>query len=152
MEFITPIIDRTLQNVKNVKNGMEDEKGALLVSTLNRIENNSQYLAEKLTELHYPVTIDTKTDWVNTDYPYIDTEINRIKNNLELLKETYHVLNTTPSNDVSKTTMNYSDVNIMEQITFDLNYLIESMENYYVYCGVANCGQNRMFQNRFRRM
>ena len=32
-----------------------------------------------------------------------------------------------------------------------LDKIIKYMENNFVYCGVASCGQNRVWQQRFRR-
>ena len=47
--------------------------------------------------------------------------------------------------------LNYVKANDIEKILTDIEDLIHGMEQYFVYSGVANSGQSRMWQNRFRR-
>lgn len=149
MLFETPIFDRTQANVNNVKSGINDDKGAFLYTVANRIENNSKYISTLLNSLGYNITIDTK-EWTREDIPKIE-DINRMKNNLEKIKQGYTYFTTTPNVDTSKISLNFNDINDMEKILFDINELIKYMSQNFIYGGVANSGQNRIWQQRFRR-
>lgn len=149
MIFETPIFDRTQTNVNNVKRGINDDKGAFLYTVANRIENNSKYISILLTSLGYSISIETK-EWAREDIPNIE-DINRMKNNLEKIKQGYTYFTTTPNADTSKISLNFVDINDMEKILFDINELIKYMSQNFIYSGVANSGQNRVWQQRFRR-
>ena len=151
MSFETPVTDRTNLDVKDVENKISNSKGALSYTMLNRIENNSNYLASLLTSYNYPVNITVKTDWTRNDFLY-PIELDRIKNNVTALKEAYYSLPTTPSLVTGKKTLNYTEANDIEEIERDLEFLITNMEQVFVYSGVANSGQNRMWQQRYRRV
>lgn len=148
--FETPVVDRTSNDVKQVENRIENPKGALSHTMLNRIEKNSQYLASLLSSYNYNVEIDAKTDWVREDY-FRPSDLDRIKRNVTALKDAYYSLPTTPSLVMGKKTINYVDANNLEQIEKDVEELIGYMEQMFVYCGVANMGQPRLWQQRFRR-
>ena len=148
--FETPVVNRTANDVKQVENRINNPKGALSHTMLNRIEKNSQYLAALLNSYNYNVEIEVKTDWVREDY-FRPSDLDRIKRNVTALKDAYYSLPTTPSLATGKKTINYVDANNLEQIEKDLNDLIGYMENNFIYCGVANCGQSRVWQQRFRK-
>ena len=148
--FQTPVVDRTNEDVKQVENRIENPKGALSHTMLNRIENNSQHLAALLNSYNYKVEIDVKIDWAREDY-FRPSDLDRIKQNLIALKDAYYSLPSTPSLVTGKKTINYVDANNLEQIEKDLNQIITAMEQIFVYCGVANMGQSRVWQQRFRR-
>ncbi len=146
---IDPLIyDRTLADVRT-----NTDKGNYNASDLNRIESWMQYLKELLAEYGYYANIQTKTDWViGLGKPNMTTEINRIKTNLQTLKDVFYVRSTTP--EVPSTTrvaINYVEANNIEQIINDIEYLINSMSQYFVYSGVSKSGQSHLWQNRFRR-
>lgn len=147
--FETPVVDRTANDVKQVENRINNPKGALSHTMLNRIEKNSQYLASLLNSYSYNVEIEVKTDWTREDY-FRPSDLDRIKRNVTALKDAYYSLPTTPSLVVGKKTINYVDANNLEQIEKDLNELIDYMEREFIYCGVAVCGQSRIWQKRFR--
>ena len=44
----------------------------------------------------------------------------------------------------------YEEANDIEKILVDIENLIISMGNWFVYSGVSRSGQNRLWQNRFR--
>ena len=48
--------------------------------------------------------------------------------------------------------MDYVKANEFEKNLKDIDYILRHMENNFIYCGVASCGQNRVWQQRFRRM
>ena len=148
--FETPVVDRTSNDVKQVENKIENPKGALSHMMLNRIEKNSQYLASLLNSYNYKVDIDVKTDWVREDY-FRPSDLDRIKQNVTKLKQSYAALPMTPSLVTGKKTINFVDANNIEQIEKDIEQMITAMEQVFIYCGVANMGQPRVWQQRFRR-
>ena len=149
--FETPVVDRTPNDVKQVENRINNPKGALSHTMLNRIEKNSHYLAALLNSYDYNVEIEVKTDWTREDY-FRPSDLDRIKRNVTALKDAYYSLPTTPSLAAGKKTINYVDANNLEQIEKDLDELIDYMENNFIYCGVPNSGQERLWQQRFRKL
>lgn len=141
------VTDRTSQDVQR-----ELTKGHLNVEDLNRIGEWQIYIRDLLNEYGYYVNITPKTDFVKSDLTNMTTKITKIKNDLQSLKDAYYVLSTTP--DVPSTdrlAINYVELNDIEKILSDIEYLIESMSKYFVYSGVAVSGQSHLWQNRFRR-
>lgn len=126
-------------------------KGCYNISDLNRVESCCRDLSDKLNECGYYNNIVTKTNWELGDIVSLE-ELNRVKNNLQTLKDTYAVLSTTPQvPSTSRTKINYVEANDMEKILSDIEKLIGYMQQNYIYGGVANGGQNRIWQQRFRR-
>ena len=46
--------------------------------------------------------------------------------------------------------MTYKKANDIEKVLDEIYYLMWGMKDWYVYSGVANSGQNRLWQHRFR--
>lgn len=139
------IYDRTERDVKN-----KTDKGYHNISDLNRVEEWCKYLAELLSFYNYKVTIVTKTNWKMTDLRTV-SEMERIRRNIALLKKTYFNIPqdiVVPSN---LNPINISKANAIERILEEMNKIIISMESEFIHSGVANAGQNRVWQNRFRR-
>ena len=93
------IFDRTNEDViyaKEHQNSNEFLKGAYNYTDLNRIEEWCQFLAEKLTEYSYPVTITTKTNWTMADFP-TEAQMNRIRGNIKALKDAYYSFTNLPN-------------------------------------------------------
>ena len=136
------IFDRTLQDVKNAT-----LKGQYNASDLNRVESWCDYLATELNTLGYDIQITTKTDWVQTDMRAA-TEMERIRTNIKTIMQGYYYLT-----NISATAENfdYIKANNWEKILNEIYWLMFGMSNYYVHCGVANSGQSRQWQNRYRR-
>ena len=140
MSFETPVTDRTNLDVKDVENKISNSKGALSYTMLNRIENNSNYLASLLTSYNYPVNITVKTDWTRNDFLY-PSELDRIKNNVTALKEAYYSLPTTPSLVTGKKTLNYTEANDIEEIERELEFLLTNMISQFYHCGEIYSGE-----------
>ena len=139
------IYDRTENDVKNKTN-----KGYYNISDLNRVEEWCRYLGDLLTYYNYRVDITTKTNWKLTDMLTV-SEMERIRKNIALLKSTY--LNVPQNLPVPNNLnpINISKANDIERILEGINNAIINMEKQFVYNGVANVGQNRIWQQRFRR-
>lgn len=88
-EWITPIYDRTSSDVFHAEdNPQEVSKGAYNYEDLNRIENNTRFVADEMLRRGITpeyITLNSKYNWVNTDIPTRD-DMNRIINNVLLLQ------------------------------------------------------------------
>lgn len=123
-------------------------KGYYNYTDLNRIESWCQYIADLLTEYSYSVSITVKTNWTMADFP-TQSNMERIRQNVLTLKNAYYSLTQVPSNLEN---MTYEKANKIEKILYEINRLLPQMENEFIYCGVSRSGQNRVWQQRFRRM
>lgn len=121
-------------------------KGQYNASDLNRVEYWCRYLADKLNELGYSINITTKINWVSSDMR-TDAEMERIRSNIQKLMTGFHWITKiyTYAN-----TINYDRANRYEKILFEIYNMMQGMNNWYVYGGVANGGQPRLWQHRFR--
>ena len=122
------VTDRTSQDVQR-----ELTKGHLNVEDLNRIGEWQTYIRDLLNEYGYYVKINPKTDFVKSDLTNMTTKINKIKNDLQSLKDAYYVLSTTP--DVPSTerlAINYVELNNIEKILVDLDFLIHNMAESFI--------------------
>lgn len=121
---------------------------------LNRVENNTQYVADKLNEFgYYCPAITTKTNWAMSDIVYAE-DLNRIESNIKTCQEAYYVTSEFEELKTNWATLDPVTFDFNNRIEKDLdiiNGLIESMRLYYVYSGVASCGESHLWQNRFRR-
>lgn len=136
------IFDRVQADVLN-----RTSKGKYEYTDLNRIELWCEYLAEYLNSYSYYVEVNVKTDWTKFDMPTV-SEMERIRQNVFKLKNVYYSFTQIPSN------LNYMDItkaNAIEKNFNDIERIIYYMEQYFVKCGVCKCGQNRVWQQRFRR-
>lgn len=136
------IYDRTQLDVINLTS-----KGYYNYIDLNRVEKWCRYLGEKLNSYSYPVNIITKMDWTMLDFP-MQSDMERIRTNLETLKNAYYSFANLPA---IAENMDYKKANAIERILHEIDYLMERMENNFVYSGVAGCGQARVWQQRFRK-
>lgn len=139
------IYDRTQSDVDN-----KTTKGYHNYTDLNRIESACRYLANLLTSYGYTVSITTKTDWKISDMRYA-SEMERIRQNIGKIEDTYYSLPTTPSLPSTLNKITWQKANDIEEILAHIDLLIKNMEQVFIYSGVARCGQNRIWQQRFRR-
>lgn len=148
------IYDRTQEDVEYASNHPESTeflKGAYNYTDLNRVETKVKELNELLNKYNYIAGITTiKLDWSKTDF-FTKADSIRYLDNINKIRQAYVVKDTTPATPVTLNKLNYIKANDIEKILADIEDLIHGMEQYFVYSGVANSGQNRMWQNRFRR-
>lgn len=147
---ITPldlIQDRTsndAQYARSVQSDVsEDLKGAYNASDLNRVETNCEILANYLQYLGYACTIETKTDWVMSDIPYLVEHVNRIRYNvIKIIRCFLKYQNEADAPTITTNNyMNYIQANNIEislQLTIDfINHMMEQ----YPICGQHICGE-----------
>ncbi len=135
------IFDRTKLDIEN-----ETLKGFYNYNDLNRIEIWCDYLAGKLTEFGYPVSIVTKKDWSMRDFP-TQAQMNRVRENIQALKNAFSSVTNVPTSQY----MTWQKANQFEKVLDEIDSRLTGTIDYFVYMGVANMGQNRIWQNRFRR-
>ena len=102
-----PIYDRTKADVS-----AGSDKCYINAALLNRLEGNSAYLAELLGP-----KIQTKT-WTPTDL-LTRSEMERILQNIQTLRDAYHTLPGTPALPETPSTL-YSDINTMERVQWSM--------------------------------
>lgn len=136
------IYDRSNSDLLN-----KTSKGHYNVSDLNRVEEWCEYLTNLLTSYSYKVDIQVKKNWQRSDFP-TSSEMERIRQNINRLKEAYFSFTQIPENLEYMTIEKANDI---EKILFEIDTLLNNMENNFTYCGVASCGQDRLWQQRFRK-
>ncbi len=131
MAWVQPIYDRTEEDVayaKSVQSSIETElKGSMDYRTLNRIEGNTQIIADKINEYVTEVSITTKTDWDREDVLLI-SELNRVQDNILLLEQIYLNNNTQELDTITFTTsIGYARINAIEEMINNTKELLDGM-------------------------
>lgn len=147
------IFDRTIDDVKlakkirsekflrGIKLTQEEsdimERGILTINTINRIEANQNQIWEFLQNIGYwNINIENKK-WNNTDL-FVDSDSNRLINNIEILIEGFFTYSNTPG--VPSTFYDYKSINDIEKIIHDLHLMIMDVTENYRECGNIECG------------
>lgn len=127
-------------------------KGAYNISDINRVNDAVVYLQQLLLSCGYNITVSVGTDLVYSDLYNEEYCLNYLAN-IQHLIDGYYTMTETPS--LPSTTaeiLTLTGANAIEKILYDIDYIIENMQKYYIHSGVASSGQNRVWQNRFRRV
>lgn len=125
--WINPIYDRTQSDVNEIKNNplSSNTKGAFNCSDLNRIENNTIYVANLFAQVYgFSLNLQTKTNWSIENIPTIK-EINRIRNNVLKISQEIFIENF--QNIEFSKTINYVKANALE---YNLLLIKNTLENY----------------------
>ncbi len=121
------IFDRTLSDVEEALSNPDSStflKGAYNYTDLNRIEIWCEYLQEKLKEYGFNENLEIKNNWSMTDF-ITRTEIDRIRNNIDILKNFCYALETEEIE--YDNTMNYTKANIIEKILYEINEHLKNL-------------------------
>lgn len=119
------IFDRLKIDVDNALNNPNNPnflKGAYNYTDLNRVETWCEYIQTILNEYGKNISIQIKTNWNMRDYP-TRTQIDRIRDNLDTLKEACYALIT--EEILYNNTLNYEQANILEKILYDIDTYIK---------------------------
>ena len=124
-------------------------KGAYSYTDFNRVENAVAYLSELLKTYGYENSVNVKTNWTSEDMQKV-SEIQRYIDNIAELKNKYYtsIEGTMPT---VSTWLTVEGANYLEKLLVNIEEIIINMTQNFIHCGVANCGQNRVWQQRFRR-
>lgn len=125
-ELTQKYLNRTITDAEKAE-WATDGKGALNVSDLNRIEGNTEEIAENLA-----IVVQTKT-WDYNDIPQASDYL-RIRNNVQAVRNAWMVLADTPDTPVQPLTT-YQKWNDIERILHDVNYVYERTMASRFYCG-----------------
>lgn len=143
MAFVTPIIDRTQADVLYAiinQNSVSDLKGALNISDINRIINNSIYLRDLLIANGFTPSFLNQSLFIETDIPSITSKIDVIRDNVRTLVNSFYTLNN-PTITYGNT-LNYNDINIIENNILITNSLLQGLINELKLCGYTTCGED----------
>lgn len=144
------ITDRTQADVESVNlNSTSPSKGAYNYTDLNRVEAKVKELNDLLVTYSYMSSLTTKLNWAYTDL-FKQSDATRYLNNVKAIRNALARYSTTPQVPSTMANLTYQGANDIEQILVDIETLLISMENWFVYSGVSNSGQRRLWQNRFR--
>jgi hypothetical protein len=114
------------------------ERGTLTINSLNRIENKQAELENYFNEnFYFSEKLKLKT-W-NFDDIFDETELPRIIENIEILKNAFYVFLDTPKTPIPA--YHYQNINDIEKILFDLEEMLNDMINRYRECGTFECGE-----------
>lgn len=124
-------------------------KGAYSYIDFNRVENAVEYLSDILNIYGYPNTVNVKTNWAAEDIQTI-SEIQRYIDNIAELKNKYYS-NVEGEMPTTSNWLTIESANYLEKLLVNIEEIIINMTQNFIHCGVANCGQSRLWQQRFRR-
>ena len=125
MEFV---YDRSAQDVLQMT-----KKGVLNADDINRIENNTETIADKIA---VPVTVKS---WSVGGLPRV-SDYKRIRDNVERIRQGYGIRSDTPVTP-EQPLNTYQKWNDIERILFDVNDLYDRTENARAYCGEIFAGE-----------
>ena len=125
MEFV---YDRSAQDVLQMT-----KKGVLNADDINRIENNTWDIADKIA---VPVTVKS---WSVGGLPRV-SDYKRIRDNVERIRQGYGIRSDTPVTP-EQPLNTYQKWNDIERILFDVNDLYDRTENARAYCGEIFAGE-----------
>ena len=111
-------------------------KGCLNLSDIIRIEDNIDYLADRLTRYCYPIVVSSK-NWVKTDLPNAN-DMKRIANNIRSIFSGYHI--PSGATDVPDVMLSYQDINALEYNLHLLKETLGAMENCFTQSGTYKSG------------
>ena len=125
MEFV---YDRSAQDVLQMT-----KKGVLNADDINRIENNTGDIADKIA---VPVSVKS---WQVGGLPRV-SDYKRIRDNVERIRQGYGIRSDTPATP-EQPLNTYQKWNDIERILFDVNDLYDRTENARAYCGEIFAGE-----------
>lgn len=150
------ITDRVKADVDRVKklsgkrlSGMSDSekeeylagmKGAYNAFDLNRVGAAVNYLAERLVNYGYIVSVDPKIDWMMGDLP-TPTEMEHYLDQVRIIKNSIVNLPTTPALPLDMQGLTYEEANAIEQILIDVDKVITLSELTHCYSGEIYAGE-----------
>ncbi len=150
------VTDRTVQDVErvlelksrgwsNMTAGEQAEwtagmKGAYNHTDLNRVQEATTYLNERLAECGYVAEFVPLKIWTVGDAPTRE-ELEFYLQNVRAIRDSFVVLASTPSAPTSMTRFNYVKANDIEQILVDIDGLVTKMIASYSYSGECFGGE-----------
>lgn len=115
------------------------ERGTLTIETLNRIESKIKEIVLVINSMWYWNTgaIQEKT-WPYSDY-FKQEDFDKILENIAKIKNAFLQKNSTPK-VFGRNYRDYNVINDVEMFLADSEYIIDDIQENYVFCGEAECG------------
>ena len=123
-------------------------KGAYNNTDLNRVGEAINYLSGVLNEYGYSNSATARTDWEIDEKPN-PKQMSDYLDNLNKLKQAFPYTETELPTDMFNLVI--SEANDIERFFYDQIEIILGMTQTFIYSGVSGLGQNRIWQQRFRR-
>ena len=117
-----------------------DLKGAYNASDLNRVGNAVNYVAGRLEDAGYTVSVNPKIDWLESDVP-TESSMEQYLKNVETIRNTLTVPSNTPNVPDDMEGLTYEEANDIERILLAVDALITNMINAYFYSNEINSGE-----------
>lgn len=139
-----PVFDRTQADVDYAKSQLSkginnvDYKGCFNVTDINRIENNTRYLADTLLSLYYFNTITSTSSWSRNSLVY-QQHIDRILGNVNKVWSAWYKPTNAPA--LPNTLLTYEQVNNIEKNLYLLKEMLDNMVASFRECGTLYCGE-----------
>lgn len=150
------ITDRVKADVDRVKKlsgkrlpGMSDSekeeylagmKGAYNAFDLNRVGAAVNYLAERLVNYGYVVSVDPKIDWMMEDFP-TPTEMDYYLDQVRIIKNSIVNLPTTPALPSDMQGLTFEEANAIEQVLLDVDAVLTLSQKCWLYSGELFAGE-----------
>lgn len=119
---------------------LTDLKGAYNASDLNRVGAAVEYVAGRLNEYGYLVSVEPKKDWVMGDIP-TPSQMTAYLNDVSKLRAMLTVAQTTPEVPEDMEKLTWQEANDIEQILVDLDAMLTRMAAAWFYSGDLYSGE-----------
>ena len=125
-------------------------KGAYNITDLNRVGEVINYLSDVLNSYGYSNNAHARTDWEITEKPNPE-QMAQYLENLNKIRYAYFINVTTPELPPDMNKLTFEEANNIEKMLQDITDLLAYATQMFVYSGVANSAQDRLWQHRFRK-
>lgn len=116
-------------------------RGSYNCTDLNRVGNAVSYVAGRLEQYGYPVTVTPKINWTEEEIPYPGSqELEEYLENIRSIRSVLNVASIAPTVPEDMQELTYIEANNIEQILLDVNKLIDNMISNWIYCNQIYCG------------
>ena len=119
---------------------LTDLKGAYNATDLNRVGAAMNYVAARLVEHGFVVSIDPKTDWTSMDWPTPST-MERYLADLAELRGKFALMESTPAVPEDMERLTYEEANDIEKILEDIDRLLTYTAQAWFYSGDLFSGE-----------
>ena len=127
-------------------------KGTYNYTDFRRVENAVLYLSNQLKKYGYMNVVKLSAEETFTpEYIRVKEEIITYLDNIATLQKVYYNNNWVRKLPTIEEWLDYNGANTIEEILVDMEKHIENMKQVFVSSGVSGAGQNRVWQQRFRR-
>ena len=114
------------------------ERGCFTINTANRIESKQTELRQAFNEMGYFNCQISNRNW-NLGDIFFEDDLKRISENVAILRKAFFAYQDTPANPRAE--YHYREINLMERVLYDLEKMVDVVEEGYRECGAFNCGE-----------